>query len=143
MHATIRRSEAIDQTRTEELVKKAEENLLPASERAARLQGLLPDRGRQRRHQLGRVLRHGRTCRGVSRRGVQPEQTEPGAGSTPYHQPTGAKIRLTVTYALPSLSTPQTSATWGAWFRSSAEILARLRRFPCLLRCGTALGASQ
>lgn len=29
MHATIRRYEAVDQTRTDELVKKAEDNLLP------------------------------------------------------------------------------------------------------------------
>jgi hypothetical protein len=36
MHATIRRYEAIDQTRTSELVKKAEENLVP---RLTELQG--------------------------------------------------------------------------------------------------------
>lgn len=36
MHATIRRYEAIDQTRTNELVKKAQDSLLPRlSERAS------------------------------------------------------------------------------------------------------------
>ena len=46
MFATIRRYEAIDPSRTDELVKKADETLLPALSGPAGLQWLLPHRGR-------------------------------------------------------------------------------------------------
>ena len=65
MHAIIRRYDAVDQTRTAELTDKVNETLVPQLTKLPRLQGLLPDRGRQRHPQLARSLRDLRAGRGV------------------------------------------------------------------------------
>ena len=58
MHATIRRYDGVDQNRSAELTRKVNETFVPKIEEAARVQGLLPDRGRQWRLQLAQSLRH-------------------------------------------------------------------------------------
>ncbi len=58
MHATIRRYEGIDQSRTDELVKKVDEELVPRPEQDGGVRRLLPHRGRQRRRELRQLLRH-------------------------------------------------------------------------------------
>ena len=58
MFATIRRYEAIDQSRTGELVKKVDDEPRAPPEQAAGLRRLSPHRSRRRRHQLDRLLRH-------------------------------------------------------------------------------------
>ena len=56
MHATIRRYEGVDLTRTDELVSNVNETLVPQLRELARLFRLLPARRRQRRPELGQSL---------------------------------------------------------------------------------------
>ena len=71
MHATVRRYEGVDTSRTDELTKKVNENLIPKLEQAARFRRVLPDRGRQRRYDLGQPLRYVGACRRVDWRRIQ------------------------------------------------------------------------
>ena len=84
MHATIRSYHGVDQNRTAELTAKVNETLVPQLPGAARLQGLLPRRGRQRHLHLVRSLRDRRAVREVDearhqldpRREARPDHSE-------------------------------------------------------------------
>jgi hypothetical protein len=65
MHATIRRYESIDQSRTSGVVTKVDESRLPALRGLARLPRLFADRLRQRRPDLRRPLQDRRAGRRV------------------------------------------------------------------------------
>jgi hypothetical protein len=80
MHATIRRHESIDQSRKSELVKKVDENLLPAPSELSGFNGYTRHRRRRRRHDLRQLLRQ----RGAGRR-VDPRDRQLAARAEARH----------------------------------------------------------